>query len=132
MSSELYWLTLSVCLLGLSWLPYILQLIVQQGVVKAVWDPTGIHPHDADWAHRAARAHNNAVENMAVFAPLVLIVEVLGLNSGATAIAAIVYFCARVAHYIIYTAALPVLRTLAFAVGVGCQAVFALRIFGII
>jgi hypothetical protein len=56
-TDELYWLTLSCLLTGLLWVPYILQLIAQLGPVQAIWDPTGAHPHDADWALRAKRAH---------------------------------------------------------------------------
>ena len=55
-TDDLYWLTLVTLLTGLLWVPYILQLIVQLGPVAAVWDPTGAHPHDADWALRAKRA----------------------------------------------------------------------------
>ena len=56
MTSELYWLTLSIASIGLLWIPYLLQLIAQLGMVGAIWDPTGAHPHEADWALRAKRA----------------------------------------------------------------------------
>jgi uncharacterized MAPEG superfamily protein len=127
---ELYWLVLVSILTGLMWVPYILQLIVQLGPVKAVWDPTGAHPHDADWALRAKRAHYNAIENLAVFAPLVIAVHVLSLGTPATATAAAVYFFARAAHYAIHVMALPVIRTVAFLVGFGCQMVLGARLLG--
>jgi uncharacterized MAPEG superfamily protein len=130
MTSELYWLTLTAMLTGLLWVPYILQLIVQLGPVKAVWDPTGAHPHDADWALRAKRAHYNAVENLAVFAPLTLVVVLMGKADGLTAAAAAVYFAARLAHYVIHALAIPVVRTLVFLVGFSCQMVMGLRILG--
>jgi uncharacterized MAPEG superfamily protein len=130
MTSELYWLTLTAMLTGLLWVPYILQLIVQLGPVKAVWDPTGAHPHDADWALRAKRAHYNAVENLAVFAPLTLVVVLMGKADGLTAAAAAVYFAARLAQYVIHALAIPVVRTLVFLVGFSCQMVMGLRILG--
>jgi uncharacterized MAPEG superfamily protein len=132
MTDELYWLTLTAMLTGLLWVPYILQLIVQLGPVKAVWDPTGAHPHDADWALRAKRAHYNAVENLAVFAPLTLLVVLMGLGNGLTAAAAAIYFFARAAHFVIHVMALPVIRTVAFLVGFGCQMVMGLRILGVL
>ncbi len=132
MTTELYWLTLTLILTGLLWVPYILQLIVQQGMLTALWDPTGAHPHDADWALRAKRAHTNAIENIAVFAPLVMLVEMQGLNGGITETAAIVFFFARFAHYFIFMAALPVIRTVAFMIGFGCQMVMAGRLLGVI
>lgn len=132
MTTELYWLTLTLVFTGLLWVPYILQLIVQQGVVTAIWDPTGAHPHEAAWAIRAKRAHTNAIENIAVFAPLVLLVELQGLNDATTATAAFVFFLARFAHYFIYVAALPVIRTVAFVIGFGCQMVMAGRLLGML
>jgi len=129
---ELYWLTLTLILTGLLWSPYIVQLIIQLGPVKAIWDPTGAHPHDADWALRARRAHYNAVENLAVFAPLVILVYLLKLGDGLTAAATMVYFFARIAHYLIYVAAIPVIRTVVFLIGFGCQAVLAMRLLGIL
>ena len=125
---ELYWLTLTVVLTALLWVPYILQLIVQLGPIEAAWDPTAAHPHDADWALRAKRAHYNAVENLAVFAPLALMVGLLELGDGLTATAAMAYFFIRLAHYVVYTLALPIIRTLLFVAGFGCQMVLALRL----
>ena len=130
MTSELYWLTLTCVLTGLLWVPYILQLILQLGPVAAVWDPTGAHPHDADWALRAKRAHYNAVENLVVFAPLALMIALTGQGDGLTAGAAALYFWVRLAHYVIHTLALPVIRTLVFLVGWGCQMTLALRLLG--
>jgi len=130
-TAELYWLTLTCVLTGLMWVPYILQLIVQLGPVAAVWDPTGAHPHDADWALRAKRAHYNAVENLAVFAPLTLMVVATGAGSSLTAAAAALYFWVRLAHFVIHILALPAIRTVAFLIGVGCQAVMVLALFGL-
>ncbi len=58
----------------------------------------------------------NAVENLVVFAPLVLILNAIDYSSSWTALACAVYFWARVAHLIVYTMGLPVFRTLAFVV----------------
>lgn len=130
LTTEIYWLTLTCLLTALLWVPYILQLIVQLGPVKAIWDPTGAHPHNADWALRAKRAHYNAVENLAVFAPLVLIVVLLGLNNPLTAAACLAYFWLRLAQYLVHLFAVPVIRTLLFLGGWGCQMVLGLTVLG--
>lgn len=127
---EIYWLTLTILLTALLWVPYILQLIVQLGPIQAVWDPTGAHPHDAEWALRAKRAHYNAVENLAVFAPLVILAVLLEQTTAATTAAAMIYFFVRAGHYVIHVFAVPVVRTLAFIAGFVCQLVFAFAILG--
>jgi uncharacterized MAPEG superfamily protein len=129
---ELYWLTLTCLMTGLLWVPYILQLIVQLGPVQAIWDPTGAHPHDADWALRAKRAHYNAVENLVVFTPLVLVVVLTGTGTALTATAAAAYFFLRLAHYLIQTAAVPVLRTVVFLGGWLCQMILGLTVLGLL
>ncbi len=130
LSPELVWLTRVAALTALLWVPYILQLIVQLGPVAAVWDPTGAHPHNADWALRAKRAHYNAVENLVVFAPLALMVGLLGHGDGLTASAAAIYFWVRLGHYVVHILALPVVRTVLFLIGFGCQLTLALRLMG--
>lgn len=130
-SPEVYWLALTAVMTALLWIPYILQLLVQMGPVGAMMDGEGTHPHAANWAIRAKKAHYNAIENLAVFAPLVLIVEVMETGDGLTWTAAQIFFFARLAHYVIYTFGWPVIRTVAFLVGFGCQLTFALRIFGL-
>lgn len=127
---EFTWLVLTCIATALMWLPYILQLISQMGVAGALMDGTGEHPHEAPWAQRAKRAHYNAVENLVVFAPLAILVAALGASSPTTSAAAAVFFVARLIHYVVYVAALPVVRTLAFAVGVVCQLVLAFAVLG--
>ncbi len=117
MSSEMYMLLLAVGLTALLWLPYILAHIVVDGPVKALTyavDPVANMPA---WAKRARAAHFNAVENLVLFAALILAVEALGANSGTTATWAAVYVFARLAHAILCTWGIPLGRTLAFFAG---------------
>ena len=65
-----------------------------------------------------------------VFAALVLILDTQGHSTMSTAIACAVYFWARLAHVIVYVLGVPVLRTLAFAVGFLAQVALALAVFG--
>ena len=70
-------------------------------------------------------AHANAIENLVVFATLVLAANAVGLSNGATVFAASLYFWSRLVHLLAYTLALPWVRTLAFAGGFAAQAIFA-------
>jgi uncharacterized MAPEG superfamily protein len=70
-------------------------------------------------------AHANAVENLVVFAVLVLVANAAGVSNASTAFAAALYFWSRVAHVLAYTLALPWVRTLAFVGGFAAQVIFA-------
>ncbi len=124
MSTEMLYLVLTATFTALLWLPYVLNRIAVRGVAATVGYPDNPAPL-APWAERMKAAHMNAVENLVVFAPLVLAVEVLGVNTAATAMAAMAYFWARVVHYIVYALAIPWLRTLAFAAGLAAQLTLA-------
>ncbi len=132
MTPELFWLTLTVILTGLLWLPYTLNRIVVRGLGGTMANPTRSAAPHAEWATRLMFAHDNAVENLIVFAPLVLILAQLDYSTKWTIYACMVYFWARVAHLIVYTLGLPVFRTLAFLVGFAAQAVLVLAIFQIL
>ena len=116
MTPELKMLTWVAALHLVIWIPYILNLIIVRGIVDAVGYPDDPQPM-ADWAQRMKAAHYNAVENLVVFAALVLTAHVTGVSSGTTVMACTVYFWARVVYVIVYTLGIPWLRTLAFAVG---------------
>jgi len=130
MSRELMWLTLTVVLTGLLWIPYILDRILVRGLMGAMANPSRNDKPQAAWAQRLYFAHTNAVENLVIFAPLVLILDAQGRSTQSTAIACAVYFWARLAHVIIYALGVPVLRTLAFAAGFVAQVALVLAIFG--
>jgi uncharacterized MAPEG superfamily protein len=132
MTPELFWLTLTVILTGLLWVPYILNRMTVRGLIGSMTNPSRNDKPHAGWANRLMFAHDNAVENLVVFAPLVLILAELDYSTKWTAYACAVYFWARVAHLIVYTLGLPVFRTLAFLVGFAAQVVLALAIFKIV
>jgi uncharacterized MAPEG superfamily protein len=120
MSVELKYLALVTTLTGLLWVPYILNEIMVRGLMEAVGYPTNPKPL-ALWAMRLKAAHYNAVENLVVFATLVLIANAAGIHAAALGTAAAVYFWARVAHAAAYTLAVPWVRTLTFVVGFAMQ-----------
>jgi len=124
MKTELLYLALVAALTGLLWVPYILDRLAVRGLVDAVGYPANPKPQ-SPWAQRLMKAHTNAVENLVVFAPLVLLAHVSGITSPVVGTAAMVYFWARVVHAAAYTFAVPWVRTLAFAVGFFAQAAIA-------
>lgn len=120
MSPELKYLTLTAVLTALIWVPYILNALMVRGLIEAVGYPENPKPL-ARWAQRLKAAHYNAVENLVVFAALVLVASAAGIHSPAIATAAAVYFWARVVHAVVYMLAVPWLRSLTFVVGFAMQ-----------
>ena len=127
MKTELLYLALVTAFTGLLWVPYILDRVTVRGLVDAVGYPENPKPQ-SPWARRLVKAHDNAVENLVIFAPLVLLANALGVSGRAIAASAIVYFWARVVHALAYTFAIPWVRTLAFTVGFLAQACIAWQI----
>jgi len=82
-------------------------------------------PDMVGWAGRARRAHLNMIENLVLFAALVLIAAVAGKANATTAMGAMIFFWARLAYAVIYLIGLPWLRTLAWFVGVIGMAMIA-------
>jgi uncharacterized MAPEG superfamily protein len=132
MSNELFWLVLTVAMTGLMWLPYILDRIMVRGLIGAMANPSPSDKAQSPWARRLMAAHTNAVENLIVFAPLVLTTRALGIATAVTAFACALYFWSRLAHVVVYTLGIPVLRTLSFAGGFVAQALLVLAIFKLI
>ena len=127
MTSELMSLTWVTALTAVIWVPYILNTIMVRGVMDAVGypaEPQSLSP----WATKMKAAHYNAVENLVVFAALVLIANAAGVSNETTVFACKIYFWARLVHLVSYTLAIPFVRTLAFVVGFGCQAALVLQL----
>lgn len=120
MTSELTSLTWVTALTAVLWIPYIMNLLMVRGIIDGVGYPENPKPL-SPWAERMKAAHYNAVENLVVFAALVLIANAAGVSNDTTIMACEVYFWARFVHYLAYGFAIPWVRTLSFAVGFVCQ-----------
>jgi uncharacterized MAPEG superfamily protein len=68
-------------------------------------------PQATSWAGPAQRAHRNMLENLVLFAVLVLVTEITNKNSAMTGLGAQLFFWARVIYAVIYVIGLPWLRT---------------------
>jgi len=127
MSSELMSLTWVTALTAVMWMPYVLNMIAVRGLLDAVGYPEEPKPL-SPWAAKMKAAHANAIENLVVFAALVLIADAANVSNAVTVMACQLYFWARLVHLLSYTFAIPWVRTLAFAAGFGCQVALVLQL----
>ena len=97
MNVELKYLAIVTAFTALMWIPYILNMIMVRGLLDAVGYPENPKPM-APWATRMKAAHYNAVENLVVFAVLVLVAQGVGVGGEVPALACMIYFWARVVH----------------------------------
>ena len=131
-ATEFYWLTLTALMTSLFWIPYILNRLKELKPWPALWSSEPDPAPVAKWANRAIHAHYNAVENLVVFAPLVIMIVVIDKSSDLTANACMIYFFSRLAHFVVYTFGVPLLRTLIYFVGLFCQYALALVLLGVL
>lgn len=126
MQHEFFWLAMTIFVTALMWVPYILNAIMVRGLLAVVgYDhETPLSP----WAQRAKKAHYNAVENLVIFAPCVIMYKMLVQNTHQFSWLVMIYLVARVIHYVVYVLKVPLVRTLAFAAGWMVQVVLLCNI----
>jgi uncharacterized MAPEG superfamily protein len=104
-------------------LTFVLMLIAVSGATLQVGLPTlagnreGM-PDMTSWAGRAERAHSNMLENLVLFAILVLVAQAAGVRNAMTLLGAQLFFWGRVGHAVLYIAGIPWARTAAWVVSV--------------
>jgi len=78
--------------------------------------------HDiAPWTganDRLNRAIRNLIETVAIFVPLAVAVEVMGLTNSTTALGAEIFLISRIIHAVVYVVGVPWVRTTAWTGGV--------------
>ena len=97
-------------------LAFVQVLIAVQGTLMQVGLPAlaGNREHLPEitgWAGRAQRAQRNMVENLLLFAALVLVAVVAGRTNATTLLGAQIFFWARLVYAGVYIAGIPWLRT---------------------
>jgi uncharacterized MAPEG superfamily protein len=85
-------------------------------------------PEASSYCKRTLRLRDNMLENMALFAPIVLIAAAMDVSNAATVLGAQLFFYARVGHAIVYLAGWPWVRTLLWAAGVVGTAMIAIEL----
>lgn len=127
-NDEMVWLILSIMMTGLMWLPYIVNRLLEQGIGNALWDPRGDTHTNRPWAGRMMHAHQNAVENLVIFAPLVLLLPHYEISTALTLFACKLYFFSRLLHFLVFSFGVPVLRVVSFLGGVGAQLILGITL----
>lgn len=128
MSPDLKYLLLSAILCFVQMLIAATGANQQVGLPALAGNREGL-PEMAGWAGRARRAHLNMIENLVLFAALVLIAAAAGKANAATATGAAIFFWGRLAHAVIYLIGIPWLRTLAWFVSVIGMIIIAVQLF---
>jgi uncharacterized MAPEG superfamily protein len=120
MSTELKYLAFTAMLTAALWIPYVVAQVMTNGML-APQNYTDPSPRPVPlWGRRADRVYLNAVETFAPFAALVLLIHIAGKENATTAFLAMAFFWLRVAHAVVYWAAIPFIRTLVFTLGFLC------------
>ncbi len=91
--------------------------VLALGLATAAGNQHDIAPWTG-WNDRLNRAIRNLMEAIAIFVPVVVAVQIAGLNSETTAMGAQLFVIARIAHALVYTLGIPWVRTAAWAAGV--------------
>ncbi len=95
------------------------------GLMALVGNREGM-PKLTGWGGRATRAHRNMLENLVLFAALVLVAVTAGKTNDMTVLGAQLFIWARLAYALIYVAGIIWLRTAAWAVSMaGLIVIFA-------
>jgi uncharacterized MAPEG superfamily protein len=117
MTPDLKYLAFTAMLTAALYIPYIVCQVMTNGFLAP---PNYVDPAPRPvplWGTRAHRAYLNAIEVFAPFAALVIVAQLAGKADTMTAMWSMVFFWTRVVHALVYWAAIPYVRTLAFVVG---------------
>jgi uncharacterized MAPEG superfamily protein len=117
MKPELMWLAWAVALAFAQMLVAVSGATLQVGLPALAGNREGL-PALTGWAGRAQRAHHNMLENLALFAALVLIAVAAGKTNATTLLGAQIFVWARLAYAFVYLAGIPWLRTGVWTVSV--------------
>jgi uncharacterized MAPEG superfamily protein len=116
MSVELTMLVYATALLILLVLIQATAGVLAQGLMPMANSRDNLPPPKPFQA-RTKRVVDNHREGLIMFAPLVLVAAVMQISTGATQLGAQLFFWARVAHAVLYLLGAPMVRPLAWAVG---------------
>ena len=117
MKPELMLLAWAVLLAFVQMLVAVSGQTLQVGLPALAGNREGLPPATG-WAGRAARAHRNMLENLVLFAALILIATLSNRTDSMTLLGAQIFFWARLAYAFVYLAGIPWLRTGVWTVSV--------------
>ena len=113
LTSEVYYLILITLFCGLLWVPYITERFFRIGIRETCgYGEKNINI--PQWASRAKLAHVNLIENLPLFAILIIVITFQDYNNQQTETGSMIFFYSRILHYFIYVFGVPYFRTLFF------------------
>ena len=115
MPHDLTMLVWSTALAIVQMLIFVFLAMFQVGVPKLAGNRDDM-PELIGFAKRANRGHLNMLENLVLFAIVVIVAQVSGRANATTALGASIFFWARVAYAAVYLIGIPWLRTGIWAV----------------
>jgi uncharacterized MAPEG superfamily protein len=131
MSTELTLLAYAVALLIVLVLIQANVGVMKQGVAPMAGNRDALPP-PSPFQARTKRLVDNHREGLAMFAPLVLIAALSDISNSWTVLGAQLFFYSRVAHAIIYLAGWPLIRSVAWLIGLVGTLMVLLALFGIL
>lgn len=117
MKPELTLLTCAVLLALVQAVIAVLGTLMQVGLPMLAGNREGL-PEIKGWGGRAARAHRNMLENLVLFAALVLVAVAAGRTNAMTLLGAQIFVWARLVYAGVYILGLPWVRTAVWGVSV--------------
>lgn len=117
MKPELALLVWAVLLTFVQMLVAVMGATLQVGLPALAGNREALAPCTG-WAGRATRAHHNMLENLVLFAALVLVAVAAARTNGTTLLGAQLFFWARLAYALVYLAGIAWLRTAVWLVSV--------------
>src|SRR5919108_229264 len=117
MKPELALLVWAAVLTFVQMLIAVMGATLQVGLPALAGNREGLAPCTG-WAGRAARAHHNMLENLVLFAALVLVAVAAGRTNSTTLLGAQLFFWARLVYVLVYLGGIPWLRTAVWLVSV--------------
>jgi uncharacterized MAPEG superfamily protein len=94
---------------------FVFLAMFQVGVPKLAGNRDDM-PELTGFTKRANRGHLNMLENLVLFAIVVIVAQVAGRANATTALGATIFFWARVVYALVYLIGVPWLRTAVWAV----------------
>jgi uncharacterized MAPEG superfamily protein len=87
-------------------------------------------PEPKPFQARTKRVVDNHREGLTIFAPLVLIAAAAHISTHTTVLAAQLFFYGRLAHAVLYLAGVPLVRPLAWGVGIAGTVMMLAAVLG--
>ena len=117
----LVWAAILTLFIRVTWM---FDKVRMRGLLKVTGYPKESAPLSG-WGGRAWIAHEDAIQNLVIFAVLVIALQLAVHSNAITQAAAAAYFWARLCHFIVYLFAVRRITTVAFLVAMGAQLVLA-------